>query len=80
MLKDLTIKEYFEKTASGEPVPGGGSIAALSAAAAASLSEMVANLTIGKKGYESVDAEMKKIAEAASGLRDKLIQDIDNDP
>ena len=80
MLTNLTITEYFEKTASGEPVPGGGSIAALSAAAAASLSEMVANLTIGKKGYESVDAEMKEIAEAASGLRDKLIQDIDNDP
>ena len=80
MLKNLTITEYFEQTASGEPVPGGGSIAALSAAAAASLSEMVANLTIGKKGYESVDAEMKEIAEAASGLRDKLIRDIDNDP
>ena len=80
MLKNLTLTEYFEKTASGEPVPGGGSIAALSAAAAASLSEMVANLTIGKKGYESVDAEMKEIAEAASGLRDKLIHDIDNDP
>jgi formiminotetrahydrofolate cyclodeaminase len=80
LLKNLTITEYFEKTASGEPVPGGGSIAALSAAAAASLSEMVANLTIGKKGYESVDSEMKEIAEAASGLRDKLIRDIDNDP
>jgi len=80
LLKNLTLTEYFEKTASGEPVPGGGSIAALSAAAAASLSEMVANLTIGKKGYESVDAEMKEIAEAASGLRDKLIHDIDNDP
>ncbi|UCE54896.1 MAG: cyclodeaminase/cyclohydrolase family protein [Desulfobacterales bacterium] len=80
MLKNLTITEYFEKTACGEPVPGGGSIAALSAAAAASLSEMVANLTIGKKGYESVEAEMKEIAEVASGLRDKLIKDIDNDP
>jgi formiminotetrahydrofolate cyclodeaminase len=80
LLKDLTITGYLEKTASGEPVPGGGSIAALSAAAAASLSEMVANLTIGKKGYESVQAEMQEIAAAASELRDKLISDIDNDP
>ncbi len=80
MLKDKTVSEYLKKTASGEPVPGGGSIAALSAAAAASLTEMVANLTIGKKGYESVEAEMQEIVVAASKLRDKFIGDIDNDP
>ena len=80
MLKDKTVTQYLEKTASGEPVPGGGSIAALSAAAAASLTEMVANLTIGKKGYASVDAEMRDIARSASKLRDKFIGDIDNDP
>lgn len=80
MLRDKTVTEYLEKTASGEPVPGGGSIAALSAAAAASLTEMVANLTIGKKGYEAVQAEMRDIARAASKLRDKFIGDIDNDP
>ena len=76
----MTVTEYLEKTASGEPVPGGGSIAALSAAAAASLTEMVANLTIGKKGYASVEAEMRDIAGTASKLRDKFIGDIDNDP
>ena len=80
MLKDNTITEYLEKTASGEPVPGGGSIAALSAAAAASLTEMVANLTIGKKGYASVETEMRDIARTASKFRDKFIGDIDNDP
>jgi formiminotetrahydrofolate cyclodeaminase len=80
LLKDNTVTEYLEKTASGEPVPGGGSIAALNAAAAASLTEMVANLTIGKKEYASVEAEMRDIAITASKLRDKLIGDIDNDP
>ena len=60
-------------------MPGGGSIAALSAALSASLSEMVANLTIGKKGYEAVQKEMKEITEAASKLRKKLIKDIDRD-
>jgi len=80
LLKDKTVTEYLAKTASGEPVPGGGSIAALSAAAAASLTEMVANLTIGKKGYTSVEAEMRDIAKTASKLRDKFIGDIDNDP
>jgi formiminotetrahydrofolate cyclodeaminase len=41
---------------------------------------MVANLTIGKKEYASVEAEMRDIARTASKLRDKLIGDIDNDP
>ena len=80
MLKDLTLSEYLEKTASGEATPGGGSIAALCAAAAAGLTEMVANLTIGRKKYQSVEAEMKDIAGAVSDYREKLIQAIDEDP
>jgi len=80
VLKDLTLTEYLEKTASGEATPGGGSIAALCAAAAAGLTEMVANLTVGKKGYQSVEAEMKTIAEVVSEKREKFIQAIDEDP
>ncbi len=78
-LADLSIKEFLEKTASGSPVPGGGSIAALSAAIAAGLSEMVANLTIGKKGYEATEKQMKVIKKAAAAYRNKLIKDIDRD-
>ena len=69
----------MEKTAEGTAVPGGGSIAALNAAISAGLSEMVANLTIGKKGYEAVQKEMKEITAAASKLRKKLVKDIDKD-
>jgi formiminotetrahydrofolate cyclodeaminase len=79
LLKDLKITEFLEKTASGDPVPGGGSAAALNAALAASLSEMVANLTIGKKRFEAVEDEMKDIAAMATLLRKKLLEDIDND-
>ena len=78
-LADLSIKEFLAKTASGSPVPGGGSIAALSAAIAASLSEMVANLTIGKKGYEEKEKQMKVIKKAAADYKNKLIKDIDRD-
>ena len=78
-LADLSIKEFLEKTASGSPVPGGGSIAALSAAIAAGLSEMVANLTIGKKGYGATEKQMKVIKKAAADYRNKLIKDIDRD-
>jgi len=77
--EDLSIKEFLAKTASGSPVPGGGSIAALSAAIAASLAEMVAHLTIGKKGFEAEEEQMNDIVEAAAEYRNKLIKDIDRD-
>jgi formiminotetrahydrofolate cyclodeaminase len=79
MLADHKITEYLEKAAAGTAVPGGGSVAALNAALAAGLTEMVANLTIGKKGYEAVEDEMKTIAEEASQLRTKLTAAIDQD-
>jgi methenyltetrahydrofolate cyclohydrolase len=79
MLSELTIKEFLEKTASGSPVPGGGSVAALSASLAASLTEMVAELTIGKEGYETVADEMKDVAQEALKLKLELVQAIDND-
>ena len=79
MLKDLTITEFLEKTASAEPLPGGGCAAALNAALAASLTEMVANLTIGRKEFQAVEDEMKEIAQTAAGLSKKLQDDIDDD-
>jgi formiminotetrahydrofolate cyclodeaminase len=79
MLSELTIKEFLEKIGSDSPTPGGGSVAALSAALAASLTEMVANLTIAKKGYGNVEDEMKSVAQEALLLRSKLVSAIDND-
>lgn len=79
MLVNLTIKEFLTKTASNEPVPGGGSISALNAAIAAALTEMVANLTIGKKKYEDKEEVMKEIAAVANKYQHDFIKDIDAD-
>jgi len=79
MLSELTIKEFLEKIASESPTPGGGSVAALSAALAASLTEMVANLTIGKQGYDDVEDEMKAVAQDALRLKSKFVSAIDKD-
>lgn len=79
MLTNQKITVFLEKTASGTPVPGGGSVSALSAALGAGLTEMVANLTIAKKGYEAVENEMKEIAEALQNLREKLVTEVDKD-
>ena len=79
MLTNQKITAFIEKTASGTPVPGGGSVSALSAALGAGLAEMVANLTIAKKGYEAVEHEMKEIAETLQILREKLVAEVDKD-
>ncbi len=79
MLADMNVKEFLEKTASNSPVPGGGSVAALSAGLAAALTEMVANLTIGKKGYEAAEEDMKEVAKKGTSLRLQFIKDIDKD-
>ena len=79
MLKDLKIAEFLEIMSSAEPVPGGGSAAAFNAALAASLTEMVANLTIGRKEYRAAENEMKDIADAAASFRNNMMDNIDND-
>lgn len=75
----MTVVEFLEKTASKDPVPGGGSIAALSAAAATALTEMVANLTIGKKKYIEVEDAMKAVVTTLPAKRKEFIEDIDRD-
>ena len=40
MLVDLTVKEFLNKVAGSDPVPGGGSIAALNGAVASALAAM----------------------------------------
>lgn len=73
------VDKLLAATASKEPVPGGGAIAAMTAASAAALVEMVANLTIGKKGYEDVDIVMQSIRDKAQGLRQRYLQGIEED-
>ena len=79
MLAELSIQALLEKTAGAAPVPGGGSMSALSGAIAASLTEMVANLTIGRKKYAAVSEEMQAIAAEAAAGRKKMTAAIDRD-
>ena len=79
ILTDLTVKGFLAETAGQEPVPGGGSISALNGSIAAALAEMVANLTIGKKKYVEVEAEMQTIATEAADIQKELVLDIDRD-
>lgn len=78
-LKNLTVESFTEITASDAPAPGGGSVAALAGALGAALSEMVANLTVGKAKYADVDEEMRTLSEQGEALRRELIDAIQKD-
>ncbi len=78
-MKDLKISQFLEKLSMGEPVPGGGSVSALAGALSASLLCMVANLTIGKIGYEGVKGEMEEIQKKAEALRRRLLDAVEED-
>lgn len=75
----LKIEKFLEDLGSKSPTPGGGAVAALTGAMAASLVEMVANLTIGKKGYEKVNTESEKIRNEALILKRELLKLADAD-
>lgn len=75
----ISIEDFLARLASADPVPGGGAVAALNGAMAAALVEMVASLSIGKKGLETHQDRMRAIASECAGLRETLLADIDRD-
>lgn len=79
MLVDLTVKDFLDKVAGSDPVPGGGSVAALNGAIASALAAMVASLTIGKKGYETHEELMRHIFDIAVQSKNVFVEDIDRD-
>ena len=73
-LVEQRVIDFVAATASKEPTPGGGAIAALTAATGAALAEMVANLTFGKKGYEAVQTEMEALQAKAQAIRERMLE------
>ncbi len=79
MFQDLSLMEFSEQLASATPTPGGGSAAAVAGVMAASLVQMVAALTKGKKGYEEWEALMEETTCRMAEKRQKLLQQINKD-
>lgn len=79
MIKDMSIQTFLDELAGKASTPGGGAAAAISGAMGAALISMVANFTIGKKGYEDVENESKDILDEAEKLRAQLTEAINDD-
>lgn len=67
-----SLSGFVGSVASPSPTPGGGSVTAHAGALAAALAQMVAGLTVGRKKYVAVDAEMRDIAVRAAALGNAL--------
>ncbi len=72
MYTALPVSEFLDRLASAEPVPGGGSSAALAGATGAGLVSMVCRLTLGKKGYEAAAEALAAVLPEADALRAEL--------
>jgi glutamate formiminotransferase/formiminotetrahydrofolate cyclodeaminase len=71
--------DFIAQLAAGTPTPGGGSAAAHTGAAGAALVAMVCRLTIGKKKYAAVEAQMRQALEQAEALRAALAAGVEKD-
>jgi glutamate formiminotransferase/formiminotetrahydrofolate cyclodeaminase len=79
VLVSMPVDRFVDEVSSESPAPGGGSVAALAGSLAAGLSAMVANLTVGKKGYESAWEDLSAVAERAQAVKDRLVRSVDED-
>jgi glutamate formiminotransferase/formiminotetrahydrofolate cyclodeaminase len=70
---------FLDDLAAATPAPGGGSAAAYAGAMGAALVAMVARLTIGKKSYLPVQAQMNEILKQAERLRAELTEAVQAD-
>ena len=79
---DYTMKscrEFVTVLASSEPAPGGGGASALVAAIGTAQGNMVGSLTVGKKKYADVEAEIVALKEKCDKLQTELLDQVPAD-
>ena len=76
---DVAIGTWLGELGSGSPTPGGGAAAGVAAATGAALIAMVGHLTVGKEGFEDLDARMRSLVETADAEREAFLALADED-
>ena len=74
-----SCRKFVEVLASNAPAPGGGGAAALVGAIGTALGNMVGSLTVGKKKYASVEAEIVALKEKCDTLQTELLDQVEAD-
>ena len=79
---DMTMescRKFVEVLASDAPAPGGGGAAALVGAIGTALGNMVGSLTVGKKKYVDVEAEIIALQGKCSALQKEFLDQVEAD-
>ena len=74
-----SCREFVTVLASNEPAPGGGGASALVAAVGTALGNMVGSLTVGKKKYADVEAEIIALQARCDALQKELLDQVEAD-
>jgi glutamate formiminotransferase len=78
-LASMSVRDFLDELASDSPAPGGGSVSALAGSMGAALAAMVAVLSHTRKGFESKQDQLDKIATRAQALKDQMLAAVDAD-
>ena len=78
-LISMSVSGFVDELSADSPAPGGGSVSALLGSLAGALVSMVASLTHGKKGMESVLPDMEEVGMRAQEVKDQLAFLVDAD-
>ena len=74
-----TCRNFVTVLASDAPAPGGGGAAALVGAIGTALGNMVGSLTVGKKKYAAVEAEIIELKAKCDALQKELLDQVEAD-
>ncbi len=74
-----SCEEFVDVLASKAPVPGGGGASALVGAVGMALGNMVGSLTVGKKKYADVEADIIALKEKATALQADFLRLVEAD-
>lgn len=71
-LYERSFRDILALAGSTAPTPGGGSIAAMAAALGTSMLQMVARLTLGRKKYQDVAAQVTEVLRRSEALQNQF--------
>src|SRR3954465_80138 len=77
--ENATIQQFLDAPAARQPAPGGGAVTAMAGALAAAIGEMTLSYSIGKKGLEAFESELRPAQADLQQIREALLQGMQDD-
>lgn len=71
---NLSIREYLNRTAAKQAVPGGGGVAGVVGALAAALAEMVLAYSVGRKELADHEKRLVEFTKSVNAMRHRLVE------